>query len=777
MNKRIRLLIFYLLFGHVACYTQKQEEKLYIQTDRNYYAKGETIHFKGYIMPGADTLRSTNLFLELWDTTFKKIAAIAVPVIDASSAGSLTIPANLSTDHIFLRAYTDISSIKHPSFQFISYLLISSARSDISKTDQGSPIKPQFLPEGGKLVYSAMNYIAFKGPYDFSGEIRNSKGDQVSMIKPAFNGMGVFKFRPVPGETYFCHWKGNGQDSVLPLPVPVENAMAIHVSQRDDTLFFDVDKGRTNGPPLKPRVQLMIDNEVAYMIDLTMNGNAKFSYFIPLRAFQPGMAELRVLDDNSKILAKRPVFILGRKIDRQTMDIVKKDLSKRGENLFRLNFGDTTLRSVSVSVTDAAYNSRPTGYGPISALLPPGMPAIPVQKDAGTYPELDIALLTLGDQPLPINKKPDSIKAYAAPYLQLTGIVKKGKKVIANTEVLVKLRSTLTGKELYKVITDDQGKFVLDGLIFYGDVFVYCRLPGKLDDELNCELKLNLPVANTDTDFFCAFREKASLLINTRGLAAATTTLPAQNMQEDTIIFGDKVIELEEAVVTSFNSRQLAEKRLEEVEKKYTHGTGFGGYGTMAETLDIINDPQAGRLGNLFVYMASKFHSIKLKYIRGREEMFCLTRGIGGDTIIRTYYLDGNKINRDIVDGIRLSEIALVKYIPMLGIEPGFPPTIAIFLKKPGDLSIWEKEAAQVIEQKITCYPVLKGLTMPDYNQDDIKVKKDTRKSLVWQPYTKVNNGVVEIKFYNNDVAKKIRIVVEGIARNGNLVYFEKELE
>ncbi|HUR66908.1 MAG TPA: hypothetical protein VMZ03_11230, partial [Chitinophagaceae bacterium] len=188
MKKRIRLLILSLLLGHIACYTQRHDEKLYIQTDRNYYAKGETIHFKGYIMPGADTLESTNLFLELWDTTFKKLATICVPVIDATSVGSITIPSTLNTDRIFLRAYTDITSLQDHPFQFIKSLPISSEKISMVEAGGSFPVKPLFFPEGGNLVYNAMNYVAFKTPSYFSGSIRNSKGEMISSIKPTLNG-------------------------------------------------------------------------------------------------------------------------------------------------------------------------------------------------------------------------------------------------------------------------------------------------------------------------------------------------------------------------------------------------------------------------------------------------------------------------------------------------------------------------------------------------------------------------------------------------------------
>lgn len=779
LNKRILIQLLYLLLSHEVACSQGLHERLYIQTDRNYYAKGETIYFKGYILPGNDTIASTNLFVELWDTSFIKLAAICVPVLGATSVGSLTIPKDIRTNQVFLRAYTDITPFQQLPFQFIKPVLGISAGKLIQEADPNIPGNPVFFPEGGKLVYNAYNHVAFKGPLNFSGTIRTNNGEQVAMITTVYNGLGVFRFRPVKGKTYFCHWKINGKDSVLALPIPVENGVALHVSQRDDSLFFDIDNGRNMSLNIqKPRVQLMTNDKIVYIIDLTMNGNANFSYFIPLRAFQTGVAELRVLDNENNILARRPFFIPGKRFDRHTgIEIVQKDLAKRGNNLFRINFRDTSVRYVSVSVTDAVYNDGSKGLGLRSTLLPPGISPISSKTHADRYTELDLALLTMDDKPGEGIIKNDSLKTATSQYLQLSGIVKKGKKLLANMEVLLMVRSDYAGKNLYKVVTDEQGKFVMDGLILYGDAFIQCRLPGNADDELSCELRLKLPVVTEDSGFFNAFKQKTRSMASTGAMpVVAATPWQDHTAGEDTIIFGDKAILLEEAVVTT-NSKQLALKRLQELEKKYLQGTGFAGYITMAETVDVLNDPSAHKSISLFTYIASKFHMIKMNYIWGREELLYPIRGIHGDTLIRTYYLNGTKITRDLMDGIRMEDVALIKFIPMLGMEPGLPPAVIIFLKKPGDQGYWEKEKSRGVEHKVSGYTVSRELQMPDYSMSEIKVERDTRKTLFWNPYTLVTNGIAELKFYNNDITKKILISVEGVTTNGNFVLFEKVLE
>jgi hypothetical protein len=247
--------------------------------------------------------------------------------------------------------------------------------------------------------------------------------------------------------------------------------------------------------------------------------------------------------------------------------------------------------------------------------------------------------------------------------------------------------------------------------------------------------------------------------------------IPGDTVWKDTVISADSVIVLEEVVVEANNSL-LARRRLEELEKKYVDGTMFSGYFATGETLDVMDDPLTQKYFDLFSYIGQNMRGLSLTFRNGRKEL--LTNGRG---IVAIFYLKNLKIDRDMVETIRLDEVALVKYVPMLATERGFPAAIAIFLKKPGDQGYWEKDWYQLQEQKVTGYAVPKDFRVQDYSQNETKVVLDSRKTLLWQPYTVVHRGVAEIKFYNNDHAKKIRIRAEGISSEGNIVYFERVLE
>jgi len=55
----------------------------------------------------------------------------------------------------------------------------------------------------------------------------------------------------------------------------------------------------------------------------------------------------------------------------------------------------------------------------------------------------------------------------------------------------------------------------------------------------------------------------------------------------------------------------------------------------------------------------------------------------------------------------------------------------------------------------------------------------DVRTTLYWNPYilTDATNHKVKLEFYNNDISKKLRVVLEGINADGKLARVEKVIE
>ena len=77
----------------------------------------------------------------------------------------------------------------------------------------------------------------------------------------------------------------------------------------------------------------------------------------------------------------------------------------------------------------------------------------------------------------------------------------------------------------------------------------------------------------------------------------------------------------------------------------------------------------------------------------------------------------------------------------------------------------------------INGYSVIKEIYLPDYSlQNQQAIATDQRTTVYWNPNLAPagKDGIITIDFYNNDVSKKWRIVVEGFDATGKLVHLEK---
>lgn len=770
----------FFLFQNQIIFSQPVSERIFIQTDRDQYSPGETVHFKGFVTSADSAGLSTQLFVELRDSLLQTLSVVCLPVIDGSASGSLPLPKEYKAGEFYLRAYTDLSFVLKEAYQFVRFFSTVNPVSG-SRTGLQPVTMPLFFPEGGHLTAGAINHIIFRAPADFKGEIHNSSGETVTECKPISQGMGVLNLLAVAGEQYYCVWQSEGREIRTPLPMVTDQTVALHIRQRPDTLYFDIDNGGNRSLHLlKPKVQLLIGGEPAYLVELNMMTRDRFSYFIPLTGFQPAMAWIRVLDTEDRVLASRPLFISrNSQLNPEFLHLKKKSLEKRGENQLEVDLKDTTVSFFSIRITDEGFSEPDPIPGLLKTLLPPGFRDYPAVPASGEYwPLLDMALQTdaaLKDDYL---LQLDTLSLQRPSYLTLKGQVKKGKKVLAEKDILLGIRSPYTGKELYKLKTDADGRFELGELIFYGDAEIHVRLPNNSEEELSSSFTLIKPVPNSDSVFFLAFRQQAMALkaaFSEAGLSG--NAAKAGTVRADSIVFAPGTITLEEVIVKSDN-RLVARKRLEELEKKYVDGTNFSGYTASGETLDVLNDPRTAKFLDIFSYIGMNMRGVTLMTVRGDKQLFVQGRGTGGtNTMVTVFYLGNSKVDRDMLNGIRLDEVAVIKYIPMLGSEMGFPPAIAIFLKKPGDQGYWEKDRYQFIEQKLTGYSLTKDFLEPDYSNPETKVESDNRKTLAWRPYEPADKGRTEIRFYNNDYTQKARIVITALGADGSIYYTDRKME
>ncbi len=83
------------------------QEKVYLQFDKDYYASGEVIWFKAYIMSqGSPVFLNQNLYVELMDQKGKILQRNKLPVKEGGSEGDFELPDNFAAGNYRIRAYT-----------------------------------------------------------------------------------------------------------------------------------------------------------------------------------------------------------------------------------------------------------------------------------------------------------------------------------------------------------------------------------------------------------------------------------------------------------------------------------------------------------------------------------------------------------------------------------------------------------------------------------------------------------------------------------------------
>jgi hypothetical protein len=129
------------------------------------------------------------------------------------------------------------------------------------------------------------------------------------------------------------------------------------------------------------------------------------------------------------------------------------------------------------------------------------------------------------------------------------------------------------------------------------------------------------------------------------------------------------------------------------------------------------------------------------------------------------------------VESIPLNQVAYIKFFTprLLAIANG-DPALVVYLKNGGG-----NDTTSALKHAVVIgYTPAKDFYNPDYsNPAAAKQGVDIRSTLYWNPYvlTSAGKNKVKIVFYNNDISKKLRVIVEGMGNDGRLTRAEKIIE
>ena len=205
------------------------------------------------------------------------------------------------------------------------------------------------------------------------------------------------------------------------------------------------------------------------------------------------------------------------------------------------------------------------------------------------------------------------------------------------------------------------------------------------------------------------------------------------------------------------------------MEAEYTSGL-FTGDGITFITED---DPFANASMNVFNYLQSKVAGLQITMAGGTPSLSWR----GGTPSL---YLDQMQMDAQSLQSIPMTDVALVKVFrpPFFGgFGGGSGGAIAVYTKKGGG---GNQDVKGLDAATIHGYSQMKQFYSPDYlTPDPAHSADDFRTTLYWNPfvYTDRDRRRIILTFYNNDITKRYRVVVEGINNEGKLTRMEKVFE
>lgn len=774
------------------------QEKIYVHFDRSLYAPGETIWFKAYLFTGTVVpAASKTMYAELLDENGKVLQRKTAPVILSSIASSFDLPDNLTGGTVYVRAYTRWMLNFDSSFLFSKAIPVLSSKQAESKsvsppskinttlTKSSPSFFLQFFPEGGDLAEEVESRVAFKAtngsglPANINGNIFDSKKNKITSFATAHDGMGVLKLLPKAAEKYTAVWKdqfGATHETVLPAAKP--NSIVLEVNNFPDAIEFKI-KRPPDGSPTIPSVYVVahINQQLVYRAKANFSKTNSPSGVIPTGNFPSGIVQVTMFTPEEKPIAERIIFINPTASTFITdLNAALKDLNKRKKNVIQVDVPDSILTNLSIAVTDAELDPVQQAENIYSAVFLTSdikgyvhNPAYYFSSEADSViNHLDLVMMTHGwrrfNWEAVLSGNFPQIKYKPENYLSIEGrMYGVNKTLMTNREInsIIQLKS---GNNQYmNAAIQPDGKFFFPDLVFYDTAKFFYQLNN--DKNKSVTSRASFEIKNNFLKDALRFRPDSSILLS---IPKPDNTVFIKNReiyQEQLKLDELNKVKVLQSVVITTKKKTIQEI----VDQEYSSGMFSGGNATVILPDD---NPSFAASRNVFEYLQSRMAGLQISF--NGSDYVISWRGSPTST-----FLNEMTVEPSVIQNIPMSDVAMVKIFP--------PPFFGAFGGGSGGaIAVYQKKGASAAEAikgldyvNINGYSPIKEFYSPDYSKPDEKGETDIRKTLYWNPFviTEKKNRRILLTFYNNDITKKIKIIIEGFNEEGKITRAEKVLQ
>jgi hypothetical protein len=495
---------------------------------------------------------------------------------------------------------------------------------------------------------------------------------------------------------------------------------------------------------------------------------------IPITQLPSGILTITVFDKNWKPLAERITFINNEEYRfLPEMEVQHWGLNKRARNEIKITVPDSLVANLSVSITDVAIGTDSSNNIIPHLLLSSELrgdiynPSYYFSGNSDIVNQhLDLVMLTHGWR----RYKWDEVIAGKLPKLKFerdTSYISLSGKIYG-----VMPGQITPGTEIILIVKqkDAEGKFVL--------------IPVKPDGNFKDPSVILFDTAHVHYQFQKGKGlNDASVQFMTDRLPAPSITAPvagANTLWNDTTgsyrqwLLADEANDIANQfkikTLENVTVRSKGKTPVQLMDEKYASGLFSGGD---SYQFDLINDPMAGGSINIFNYLQGKVAGLQVNTSGNPPSL----QWRGGSPQL---YLDEVATDASFVSSINVNDVAYIKVFrpPFMGGFNGSNGAIAIYTRRGGDAK--QEPGKGLANNKIFGYTKIKEFYSPNYSTfKQGNEQPDLRTTLYWNPAVILvpQKRETVLRFYNNDVSKAFRVVIEGMTSDGRLAHLEQIME
>jgi hypothetical protein len=772
------------------------QEKIHVQMDKKIYHAGETVWFKAYIFSGADpSLLSRNFYAELSDPSGAILQRKVYPISESSTAGSFDLPKKIDSRHLHFRAYTTWMTNFDTAFYFEKDIRI------YGKDDSAGVVtlvpreaKIQFFPEGGDLVAGVENMVALKAndqfglPVPVKGVIQDHTGKELLMFTSVHDGMGRFLLTPDAGDSLVAVWKDEGgieHRTGLPAAKPI--GVVLRAIPGNQKVLFSVARSTDGGPELK-RLTIIahMHQHMVYKARINLEENFMSGGTIPTGQLPSGVLQLTVFNGDMVPVAERVVFVNNHDyLFNPEISVQIKGVTKRGKNSLVIDVPDTLRSNLSLAVTDATADGEfPDDDNIVSRLLLTGEVRGYVHDPYYYFASssdslinmLDLVMMTHGWRRIkwdalvrgqvPAIKNPE--QDFLSLKVDVLGV--DSYKIAQNESLNVILRRKDSSTQMLSIPHITGSKFGVTGLVFFDTAraFYMFNVNHGLADQA---------AVTFNTGLLKGARGAKPLFTAFEGWTAEDSVYLRRNRFISQEIVRVKPVDDQKVkTLTSVTVTGRVKTAAEKLDERYASGMFSSGD---AYTFDLVDDPLASAMMDIFQYLQGKVAGLQITTGQGPGGAPSLSwRGGKPDLYLNEMQVDASQLQNTPV-----TDIAMVKVFRPgsgVGFGGGAGGTIAVYTKKGGDNNTTDPSFKGLPRALLVGYSAPKEFYTPNYFENSASNEtEDLRTTLYWKPYvlTDKENKRVNVDFFNNDISKKLRIVLEGFNEDGKLTHIEQIIQ